>query len=67
MLKNNHLFNLLKGLLVIIVVGALLMAVTNVALAVLYNISTTDSSVTEWESQGIQVFQTDPALQKNYL
>ena len=46
--------------LLIAIFAALFMTVS-VAHAILYTISTTDNSVSEWFSQGVPVFQTDPA------
>lgn len=52
-------YKALRFSLILIFVTALLLAVTQVVYAVLYTISTTDSSVSEWTSQGIPVFQQD--------
>jgi hypothetical protein len=45
----------------LIAIFAVLFMAVSVAYAALYTISTTDNSVSEWFSQGIPVFQTDPA------
>jgi len=58
-MKNNIIYRSVQGLLILVVAAALLIAVTQVVYAVLYNISTTDSSVAEWGTQNIGVFQTD--------
>jgi hypothetical protein len=45
----------------LIAIFAVLFMAVSVAYAALYTISTTDNSVSEWFSQGVPVFQTDPA------
>jgi hypothetical protein len=56
---NNLVYKVVKSSLISLVVLSLLIAFTSVAFAILFNINTNDGSVAEWESQSIQVFQTD--------
>lgn len=57
MLKNNYFFRIIQFGLVLVVLSALLFTATGVVYAILYDISTTDGSVSDWD--GIPVFQDD--------